>query len=467
MLTNPEGGSLRQGGGACNPRALLDGAGGRFDNRRVTHRIASFVLCWAAVSLLSTWSPTPTGAAPDGAITVQVAPLEGPAVEGRLAALDGSKVTLATAAGDRTFALEAVRHVRRSTATEPPPEALGHLRVTLTGGEVLLGTYAGATADGFALQTRHLGRVALMLEVIASVASVPADAGLCFAPEDRLPQLADDVAYTRSGDQVTGIVLAVDDRGFEIETAVRSRVRRVAWDELKLLRLQNDPAPPSSELRVEIETLDGTRFEAAGEVAAEGEALVCGLRSAPTTRVKVPWRAIHAIRPSGKAFVYASTLPFESTLVWFYPSSDDPIYQGYLEWWYGARVDRRPQGCPLRLAGRVYRHGFAVQSRSTITIATGKAWKRFETLVGVDDHALDVAKEAEVAEVGIIDARVLGDGKVLWEAKGIRVGETPRHVGPLDVSTVDSLVLEVDFGASKVVESIGDRATWADPMLFR
>ncbi len=56
------------------------------------------------------------------------------------------------------------------------------------------------------------------------------------------------------------------------------------------------------------------------------------------------------------------------------------------------------------------------------------------------------------------------DGEVLWEAKEVRAGATPRKVGPLDVHEVDELVLEVDFGPER---NIRDRAVWADPLLTR
>ena len=434
----------------------LDAARARFDNRPVNHRILPFVLCWAAIGLISTWSPSAAPAAPGGAVTVEIVPLAGRAVEGRLTALDGRALSLETAAGTRTFELGAIRQLTRLDDVEPTLAARDHLRVTLTGGEVLLGTYAGATPDGLVLQTPDVGRVSLPLEVVSTVVAVPADAGACFEPERAYPALEDDVLYTRSGDAVAGIVLAVDDGGIEVETAVRGRTRRIAWDELLVLHLQNEPPAPPAGLRIEIETLEGSRLETAGEVTAADESLRCGLRSSPDTRVAVPWQAIRVVRTSGGAFAYASTLPFESELVWYY--RDDEREHGYLERWFPARADRRPSGCPLRLAGRTYRHGFAVHSRSVVTVPLDGSWKRFEALFGVDDEALAVPGG------GVVDARVLADGKVLWEAKDVRAGEEPRRIGPLDVAGVEALVLEVDFGAALF---FGDYATWADPLLFR
>jgi hypothetical protein len=60
---------------------------------------------------------------------------------------------------------------------------------------------------------------------------------------------------------------------------------------------------------------------------------------------------------------------------------------------------------------------------------------------------------------------VLADGKEVWTSGGsVRGGEPARTVGPLDVSGVKALVLEVDFGQELFVM---DRADWADPVLLR
>jgi hypothetical protein len=63
-----------------------------------------------------------------------------------------------------------------------------------------------------------------------------------------------------------------------------------------------------------------------------------------------------------------------------------------------------------------------------------------------------------------VDARVLGDGKTLWEATGVRGGVAPVVVGPLDVSGVDVLVLVVDYGQGR---NELDRAVWGSPILVR
>ena len=133
-----------------------------------------------------------------------------------------------------------------------------------------------------------------------------------------------------------------------------------------------------------------------------------------------------------------------------------------LDRYFGTRVDRRVSGCPLRVGGETFRHGFGVHSHTLITIPIAGRYASFRTSFGIDDEVLD--KDAEGGRKGDVDARVLGDGKALWAAKGIQGGAKPRRVGPLDVRGVETLVLEVGFG--KELYTL-DRADWGDPILVK
>ena len=58
---------------------------------------------------------------------------------------------------------------------------------------------------------------------------------------------------------------------------------------------------------------------------------------------------------------------------------------------------------------------------------------------------------------------MLADGREVWSSGGsVKGGEPARAVGPLDVTGVDTLTLEVDFGGGRHVM---DRADWVDLVL--
>ena len=82
--------------------------------------------------------------------------------------------------------------------------------------------------------------------------------------------------------------------------------------------------------------------------------------------------------------------------------------------------------------------------------------------LSIDDEVFD--EEGAGEKRGNLEARVLGDGKVLWKASDARAGQPALRVGPLDVSGVKQLVLEVDFGKELMML---DRADWVDPILVR
>lgn len=390
-----------------------------------------------------------------GPLSVRLAPVRGPVATGRLAALGDGRLLVEAPQGDVTLDLGSVRRLQ---ATHPPaPQLAGrpHLRVKLVGGEVVLGTWGGAIEDGFVLDTPELGRLPLRLEAVRAIVPVEKDAGPCHEPELRYRAGTDDRAYVHSGDSYSGIVLALDDEGLEIETE-GDRLRRVGWNDLAVLHLQNDDVPEADGVVVEIETVEGAQLVAAADVALEGAHVVFSLRSLPDRRLRIPATSLFALGTRGGAFDYASDLPFESEFTPYYGADEES--SPHLARWYRTRRNRRPSGCPLRLDGTIYRHGFAVHARARVTIATGGRYTSFASLFGVDDEA------AEVDAGGIVDARVLGDGEVLWQKKDVRAGAPPVRVGPLDVAGVEELVLEVDFGAEQHVR---DRATWADPVLVR
>ena len=406
----------------------LDAARARFDNRPVSHRIVPFVLCWAAVGLISTWSPAwhpprprrsrhgrgraPRGpggrGAPARPWTARPCPWRRPPAPApspwapirRLTRLDDVR---AHPRGARPSARDA--HGRRGAARD--------LRRT-------------RRRTVSVLQTPDLGRVSLLLEVVSTVVAVPADAGACFEPEHGYPARRTTSLYARSGDAVAGhrarrrTTRASRSRRRYAGARARSR-GTTCWSSTSrtIRRLPHRPAHRDRDGRGLAP--DGGRRD---RPPADG-ALRSALRSSPETRVTVPWRAIRVVRPSGGAFVYASRLPFESELVWYY--RDDEREHGYLERWFPARVDRRPSGCPLRLAGRTYRHGFAVHSRSIVTVPR----KGLETL----RDALRRRRRGARGDRGRRRGRTRARGREgALGGQDVRAGEAPRRIGPLDVA---------------------------------
>lgn len=392
-------------------------------------------------------------AGPAGAAGVRVVPVKGAAFEGTFTGCTADALSLE---GKAALPLDGVREVRFVPDAPPPafPERAVGLRVVLRGDELVRGVLVGADADGLDVKPPDMPALRLKFDDVRRIETERPDRGACDEPaRHRPPREKTDVAYAVSGDAFPGTLDHATLAGVTLDRDGDKRT--VPWAELVVLHI-DEPALPAPEGRTaEIDTVGGSRLTATS--------LECDVKTLRvTTRaglaLDVPREAVAAIRWWGGAFTYASRLPFTAELVPYY--KDDVTDPTFLEHWYGARVDRMPSGCPLRIAGTTYRHGFAVHAKSVVTIPLGGAYTSFEARFGIDDEAL-----AATDPKGDVTARVLVDGKPVWTSAGsVRGGEAARVVGPLDVTGAKSLVLEVDFGEG---QHQMDRADWADPVLVR
>ncbi len=262
------------------------------------------------------------------------------------------------------------------------------------------------------------------------------------------------MAYATSGDAFPGTL----DRA-SLEGVVLDRdgdKRTIAWADLVVLHI-DEPALPAPEGRTaELDTVGGSRLAAD---SIEGDAKTLRVTTRSGLVIEVPRETVAAIRWWGGAFTYASRLPFSSEWSPFY--EDTVSDRQLIAQLNRLRVDRTLDGCPLRVAGTTFRHGFAVRAKSVVTIPLDGAFSTFETRFGVDDEALAAVEGVK----GDVTARVLVDGKPVWTSQGsVKGGQAARTIGPLDVAGAKSLVLEVDFGEG--LQSM-DRGDWGDPVLVR
>ena len=399
-------------------------------------------------------------AAPEGA-AVGVVTLDRKTTTARFASLGPEALRVVPkGASAVTIPLDSIREARFSPeAIAPPPYP--RLRVSLVGGEEIVAEYWSPAEEGITLRGPGIGELTVPFDLVRTMVTVPTDAGPCHDPaEIHGPKPGSDVAYLGSGDEIRGTVSEAAAEGLVLELE-RGQRRTILWADLLVAQMENPAPPPPKGALVEVETADGSRLLSEAASGDEATGITLTLRSDGKTRVVVPLAAVSVLRFSGGRFAYASDLPFESAYTHYNGERLDAASVAFLANWYRVRADRHADGCPLRMNGVGYRHGFSAHSRSGITLRLGKAWKTFEADFGIDDGA---KSRATGAPGGNVDARILGDGKVLWEATGVKGGEAPRVAGPVDVAGVDVLVLVVDFGQG---QNELDRAVWGSPILVR
>ena len=118
------------------------------------------------------------------------------------------------------------------------------------------------------------------------------------------------------------------------------------------------------------------------------------------------------------------------------------------------RRDLASSGGPLTLAGRVYRRGIGVHSRSVLEFDLGGQYRAVAAVIGLDDSAGEGS--------GVI-FRVVADGKEI-HTKSVAYGDKPGNIS-LPINGVKRLRLEVDYGDDGV--DFGDYADWADLRVTR
>jgi hypothetical protein len=391
-------------------------------------------------------------------------------VEGTLVGLgpDGAVIQPAGGQAPLTLPLDGLVWLRLPARPRPATRTRRY-RVTLAGGSVLVALLAGAREDVLTFSNPAWGSLDVLLDQVRRIQALePGTDPGCVGPRQTKP-LTEDVAESTNKDEYHGSVLSANAEHVVIESE-HGRDRRLPWAELSLLRLlpAGDAPKPAEGLQAEVALQDGSLLRTAQLPTWKDGAFHLALRSLPKKALVVKAGDVRAVRFSGGRFVYACHVPFDSRRVPYYEDDPKDLVQPVIANFFDARVDRRPSGCPLRMAGATYRHGFGVRSHAILTLHLDGAYAKFRSVFGIDESGVNAQGER-----GFVDARVLADDKVLWEAKGVRGGEKPRTVGPLDVRGVKTLVLEVGYGGHEPGQPWGfrlptlDRADWADPILER
>jgi hypothetical protein len=119
------------------------------------------------------------------------------------------------------------------------------------------------------------------------------------------------------------------------------------------------------------------------------------------------------------------------------------------------RMDRNCRGGAISIAGRRYPWGIGVHANSALTFRLGRAFRTFQTLVGIDDDS---------AGAGSVVFRVLGDGKLLYRSPVVRASEGAAREVSVSVEGIDELTLKVDDAGDL---DLGDAADWVAAQVLR
>ncbi len=140
---------------------------------------------------------------------------------------------------------------------------------------------------------------------------------------------------------------------------------------------------------------------------------------------------------------YLSDLPVESAVYVPLFGFKDKGAAGAIADFYQFRRDVGFEHNPLKLEGKVYRKGLALQSRTVLSYKLPGKFRLFKTVIGIDDS---------VRDVGSVRVEIKGDAKLLWQ--GDVRGSDPARSLEIDIAGVKRLEIVADYGADL---DVGDR----------
>jgi hypothetical protein len=367
---------------------------------------------------------TVLAAAPARAGDVEIVRLDGRTVSGRLSQW-APAILLQTDGGEQVLAWSEVLSVAPAQPAEAPaprrPEA--PLRFELIDGTSFAGRIESDGRGTISACFRDERRTRLDLNVLRSIVATDAsEAALAPLREAATARAGgEDVAVVYRDARV--IVLRGAARGLDasgVQFAWNQRELTLPWERTAGLVVSR---PPAGEVGCLVRMLDGDVF--AGRVVG-GDTATLTLASRTMQRLTLDWAEVERIDCRSPRLDFLSDL--------------EPVRYDFTPMFskrWPLALDRSLTGQPIHLGGRSFSKGVCLHSQAEVAYNLRGEYGQLAALVGISD---------EMEARGDVDVLVRGDGRVLWEARGVRGGAPPREL-LADVSGVHELTIEVRFGA--------------------
>ncbi len=364
---------------------------------------------------------------------VEVQRLSGDPIQGTLVSLDAEQAVVQTAAGPVAVPIAQLSGLALKPAAPSPFASKPAVWLELVDGSRI----AAANV------TLSSGKAKVLLEPAAALPDIPAslirwirfhpETEALAAPWEKLLQSAApaDLLVTQKGDVLDfyqGVVEAIGDDvvDFVLEgqriPAKRAKVYGLVFH-------HPEGRKPAEPLGIAIEW-GGSRWPVRS-IRLEGDAL--HWTTPAGLGVSRPVRGIQRIDFSLGKTVYLSDLKPESAQWTPYIGLGAELPGRAVL--FGPRADRSLSGGPLELAGKVYRKGLAIHSRTELVYRLSDSFTRFSAVAGIDDR---------VRPRGHVRLIIRGDQKVLFD--GSIAGSDPPRMLDLDLRGARRLSILVDFG---------------------
>jgi hypothetical protein len=373
----------------------------------------------------------------------QATSLDGQVTSGALASLDAQQIALETADGRVSLPIETITGLARAAAVADVR------RSSAVSVELMDQTVVGAQQYTVAGNVAHLklsndSTLEVPTKAIRSVrfGAVGAAKRAELATQwDEIvnAKASGDLLVVRKGDAldyVEGVQGDVDAEfcHFEVDKEPAA-VKRAKVEGIVYFHPTTADLP---ETVGQLAAVDGSRVAIARAELVDGAVRV----TTPSgIAVTTPLEEVARIDFSAGKIAYLSDLdPESAAYVPYFGLKDEPsVFREA----YQFRRDVGFEQNPLRLDGKSYRKGLALQSRTVLTYKLPGKFRLFEAVAGID---------YSVRESGDVKLEIRGDGKTLWQAD-VRGTEVSKVLS-LDIAGVKRLEIVVDYGGEL---DIGDR----------
>jgi hypothetical protein len=256
---------------------------------------------------------------------------------------------------------------------------------------------------------------------------------------------AQDSVLLRNGDSLDGVLQALDRAKNQVQIQVANKPVTVSLEKVAAIALSSELAvslrPKSLYGRVVL--ANGGRLSLLSATSPNGNVLEG--QTLFKAAIQVPLTEVRALTLHQGPVTYLSEMKpqrFEQTP---FASVTWPLM-----------LDASVTGQDLRLAGHTYDRGLGMHSASRVSYALGGQYRRFETLVGLDER---MGQRGQVR----LEVQVDGQSQPLGVAEHLSRASGTVALN-IAVAGAKELTLIVDFGRGG---DVGDHVNWADARLVR
>jgi hypothetical protein len=378
----------------------------------------------------------------------------------RVLSIQGTGAKLVVKTADRSIPLDTVKSIRLG---RPGRVKAGQTKVVLGNGDWLRGALEAGNEDQIGFKSQALGSLKISLETVRAVVIGAASLEQERSLEQRLLEKSEvDWVLLDNGGVVRGSIVKVDGAQVTIDsdTDGGSNMGTLPFDLVKVRMISiaplDEPKKPDSALRTSVGLTDGSRLRGK-PISLDGAKFVLAHALGKGGKLGISRQRISHISVENGRFTYLSDVRPGEVEQRF-----PPEYTYEVRVW-GWKRDTNVTGGPLRLEGVTYAKGLGMHSYCKLTYRLGGAYKRFKSVVGLDDGVKYLGEPG----FGGVVFRVLVDGKPAPElSSGLRIrkGEKPKAIS-VNLSGKQTLTLIADFDPTSL--HVLGRADWADAHLIK